>query len=262
MDYTYLKVTSPEEGICLLTISSPKTLNALNTALLQELSHFVNELSEGKLHEKYRVLMLTGDGDKAFVAGADISEMSEMQPEEALVFAQLGSSVFRSLEDLDIPTIALVNGYALGGGCELAMACDLRIASTMARFGQPEVGLGIIPGFSGTVRLSRICGQAYAKELIYTGKTIKADEALRMGLVNAVVEPHILLEEALNWARRIVANGRLAVAHAKRSIVAACDLSRDEAIALENKLFSDCFSHADQQEGMHAFLEKRKPNFK
>ena len=262
MDYTYLKVASPEEGICLLTISSPKTLNALNSALLQELGHFVAELSEGTLHGKYRALLLTGDGEKAFVAGADISEMSGMQPDEALAFARLGSSVFRRLEDLDIPTIALVNGYALGGGCELAMACDLRIASSTARFGQPEVGLGIIPGFSGTVRLTRICGPAYAKELIYTGKNIKADEAFRIGLVNAVTAPEQLMDEGLNLARRILANGRQAVAHAKCCIAAACDLSRDEAIAEENRHFSDCFAKEEQKEGMTAFLEKRKADFK
>lgn len=261
MDYTYLKVASPEDGICLLTLSSPKTLNALNSALLKELDRFVDEVSSGPLLGKYRVLLLTGDGEKAFVAGADISEMRGMNPAEALAFAQLGSSVFRRLEDLDIPTIALVNGYALGGGCELAMACDLRIASSSARFGQPETGLGIIPGFSGTVRLTRLCGPAYAKELIYTGKAIKADEAFRIGLVNAVVAPEQLMDEGLNWARRILANGRLAVSQAKSCIAAACDLSRDEAIAVENRHFSDCFSTGEQQEGMRAFLEKRKPDF-
>lgn len=261
MDYTYLKITVPEEGICLLTLSSPKTLNALNSALLKELSHFVDALSEGELHGKYRVLLLTGEGEKAFVAGADIAEMYGKNPDEAMEFARLGSSVFRRLEDLEIPTIAVVNGYALGGGCELAMACDLRIASSTARFGQPEVGLGIIPGFSGTVRLTRLCGPAYAKELIYTGKAIKADEAFRIGLVNAVVAPDQLMDEAMSWARRIQVNGRLAVMHAKCCIAAACDLSRDESITMENKHFSDCFSTGEQQEGMRAFLEKRKPDF-
>lgn len=261
MDYTYLKISVPEEGICLLTLSSPKTLNALNSALLREFDHFVNEMAEGELHGKYRVLLLTGDGDKAFVVGADISEMRGMCPEEALEFAKLGSSVFRRLEDLDIPTLAVVNGYALGGGCELAMACDLRLASSTARFGQPEVGLGIIPGFSGTVRMTKICGPAFAKELIYTGKAIKAEEAYRMGLVNAVLAPEQLMAEALNWARRIMGNGRRAVANAKCCITAAADISRDEAIAVENKYFSDCFSQEEQKEGMSAFIEKRKPNF-
>jgi len=257
MEYSFLTVSEPEAGICLLTVSAPQTLNALNSHVLRELDGFVSNLPA-----EVRVLLVTGAGGKAFVAGADISEMQPLDEAGALEFARLGSSVFRKMELLPVPVIAVVNGYALGGGCELAMACDLRIASERARFGQPEVGLGIIPGFSGTVRLTRIVGPAYAKELIYTGKTIDANEAYRMGLVNAVVPPEQLMEEALQWARRIMANSRVAVSYAKRSIQESADLPIDDAIALENSCFSQCFLAEDQKEGMTAFLEKRKPRYK
>lgn len=246
----------PEEGIGLLTLSAPQSLNALNSGMLCELDDFVQHVPS-----EVRVLLVTGAGGKAFVAGADISEMQPLDEAGALEFARLGSSVFRKIELLPLPVIAVMNGYALGGGCELAMACDLRIASERARFGQPEVGLGIIPGFSGTVRLTRLVGPAYAKELIYTGKTIDAQTACRIGLVNAVVQPEQLMEEALQWARRIMANGRTAVAYAKQCIQASADLPIDEAIAFENNCFSQCFLTADQKEGMSAFLEKRKPKF-
>ena len=256
MEYSFLTVSEPEAGVCLLAVSAPQTLNALNSHVLRELDDFVSHLPA-----EVRVLLVTGAGEKAFVAGADISEMQPLDEAGALAFAQLGASVFKKIEDLPIPVIAVVNGYALGGGCELAMACDLRIASERARFGQPEVGLGIIPGFSGTVRLTRLVGTAYAKELIYTGRTIDAQTAFRMGLVNAVVPPEQLMDEALQWARRIMANGRTAVAYAKRCIQASVDLPIDEAIAFENKYFSQCFLTDDQKEGMSAFLEKRKPKF-
>ncbi len=255
-DFVYLKADAPEEGICLLTISAPKSLNALNSSILKELNRFLDELPS-----EVRVLMITGDGEKSFVAGADISEMCGLDEAGALEFARLGAAVFKRIEDLEIPVIAVVNGFALGGGCELAMACDLRLASEKARFGQPEVGLGIIPGFSGTVRLTRIVGPAFAKELIYTGKNIDAAQAYRMGLVNAVCAPEQLMEEALNWARRIRGNSRPAVRYAKHSIQEGADLSVSEAIALENKYFSQCFAERDQKEGMQAFLEKRKPKF-
>ena len=256
MEYKYLEFSMPEEGIGLLTLSAPQSLNALNSGMLCELDDFVQHVPS-----EVRVLLVTGAGGKAFVAGADISEMQPLDEAGALEFARLGSSVFRKIELLPLPVIAVMNGYALGGGCELAMACDLRIASERARFGQPEVGLGIIPGFSGTVRLTRLVGPAYAKELIYTGKTIDAQTACRIGLVNAVVQPEQLMEEALQWARRIMANGRTAVAYAKQCIQASADLPIDEAIAFENNCFSQCFLTADQKEGMSAFLEKRKPKF-
>ena len=248
MEYKYLEFSMPEEGIGLLTLSAPQSLNALNSGMLRELDDFVQHVPS-----EVRVLLVTGAGGKAFVAGLDEAG--------ALEFARLGSSVFRKIELLPVPVIAVMNGYALGGGCELALACDLRITSERSRFGQPEVGLGIIPGFSGTVRLTRIVGHAFAKELIYTGKTIDASEAYRMGLVNAVVPAEQLMEEALQWARRIMANSRVAVSYAKRSIQESADLPMDDAIALENRYFAQCFLAEDQKEGMTAFLEKRKPRY-
>jgi len=257
MDYQFLKVEQPQEGICLLKISAPKSLNALNSTILREMNDFVSSIDAHT-----RVLIITGDGEKSFVAGADISEMAHLNEQEGFEFGRLGAQVFRKIEQLPIPVIAAVNGFALGGGCELAMACDIRIASVNAKFGQPEVGLGIIPGFSGTVRLPRLVGQGMAKELIYTGRVIRADEALRIGLVNAVYEREELLDKALELAQMILKNAPLAIQAAKQSINEGYDLSADDAIALENKLFGSCFATADQKEGMAAFLEKRKAAFK
>ena len=257
MDYQFLKVEQPQEGICLLKISAPKSLNALNSTILREMNDFVSSIDAHT-----RVLIITGDGEKSFVAGADISEMAHLNEQEGFEFGRLGAQVFRKIEQLPIPVIAAVNGFALGGGCELAMACDIRIASVNAKFGQPEVGLGIIPGFSGTVRLPRLVGQGMAKELIYTGRVIRADEALRIGLVNAVYEREELLDKALELAQMILKNAPLAIQAAKQSINEGYDLTADDAIALENKLFGGCFATADQKEGMAAFLEKRKAAFK
>ncbi len=257
MDYQFLKVEQPQEGICLLKISAPKSLNALNSTILREMNDFVSSIDAHT-----RVLIISGDGEKSFVAGADISEMAHLNEQEGFEFGRLGAQVFRKIEQLPIPVIAAVNGFALGGGCELAMACDIRIASVNAKFGQPEVGLGIIPGFSGTVRLPRLVGQGMAKELIYTGRVIRADEALRIGLVNAVYEREELLDKALELAQMILKNAPLAIQAAKQSINEGYDLSADDAIALENKLFGSCFATADQKEGMAAFLEKRKAAFK
>lgn len=257
MDYQFLKVEQPQEGICLLKISAPKSLNALNSTILREMNDFVSSIDAHT-----RVLIITGDGEKSFVAGADISEMAHLNEQEGFEFGRLGAQVFRKIEQLPIPVIAAVNGFALGGGCELSMACDIRIASVNAKFGQPEVGLGIIPGFSGTVRLPRLVGQGMAKELIYTGRVIRADEALRIGLVNAVYEREELLDKALELAQMILKNAPLAIQAAKQSINEGYDLSADDAIALENKLFGSCFATADQKEGMAAFLEKRKAAFK
>ena len=194
MDYNFLK-TSCENGICVLTVSAPKSLNALNSALLKEMGDFLSHIDK-----EVRVLIITGDGEKSFVAGADISEMQNLNALEGEVFGRLGAQVFRKIETLDIPVIAAVNGFALGGGCELAMACDIRICSENAKFGQPEVGLGIIPGFSGTYRLAKLVGMGYAKEMIYTGKAIRADEALRIGLVNAVYPQAELMDQAMAMA--------------------------------------------------------------
>ena len=255
MEYTYLKIEH-KGGITILTISAPKTLNALNSGILKELGDFV-----GKLDATTRVLIITGDGEKSFVAGADISEMAHLDEPQGFEFGRLGAQVFRRIETLPIPVIAAVNGFALGGGCELAMSCDIRIASNKAKFGQPEVGLGIIPGFSGTYRLPKLIGQGYAKEMIYTGKVIRADEALRIGLVNAVYEPEELMDKAMEMAQMMLKNAPVAISLAKQSINEGYDLDADGAIGLENKLFGKCFATSDQKEGMDAFLNKRKAAF-
>lgn len=256
MEYNFLKIQT-NHPVCVLTISAPKSLNALNSTILRELDDFLDNIDSN-----IRVLIITGDGDKSFVAGADISEMQNLNEQEGFAFGQLGAKVFRKIETLPIPVIAAVNGFALGGGCELAMSCDIRIASNKAKFGQPEVGLGIIPGFSGTYRLTKCVGVGYAKEMIYTGKAIRADEALRIGLVNAVYEPEQLMEEAMNLANRIVPNAPIAIRYAKECINEEYDLGADDAISFENKMFGKCFATADQKEGMTAFLSKAKPNFK
>jgi len=256
MDYTYLKINT-ENGICTLAISAPKSLNALNSTILKELGDFIDHLSKD-----VRVLIITGDGEKSFVAGADISEMEQLNAAEGETFGRLGAQVFRKIETLDIPVIAAVNGFALGGGCELAMACDIRICSDNAKFGQPEVGLGIIPGFSGTYRLAKLVGMGYAKEMIYTGKAIRADEALRIGLVNAVYSKEELMNAAVAMAEKIRSMAPIAIKYAKECINAEYDLDADAAIAYENKMFGQCFSTKDQKEGMGAFLNKRPAVFK
>ena len=255
MEYQFLKFEH-NEGITVLKISAPKSLNALNSSILKELDDFV-----GHLDAQTRVLIITGDGEKSFVAGADISEMAHLNEPQGQEFGRLGAQVFRRIELLPIPVIAAVNGFALGGGCELAMACDIRIASSKAKFGQPEVGLGIIPGFSGTYRLPKLIGQGYAKEMIYTGKVIRADEALRIGLVNAVYEPEELMGKAMEMAAMMLKNAAIAIRLAKQSINEGYDLDADAAIALENKLFGQCFATKDQKEGMDAFLNKRPAAF-
>ena len=257
MDYRFLKVSGGPEGVVRLTISSPATLNALNSTILAELDAFVDSLDPATT----RALVITGEG-KSFVAGADISEMAHLSEAEGLAFGQRGAAVFKKIEDLPFPVIAAVNGFALGGGCELAMACDIRIASAKAKFGQPEVGLGIIPGFSGTYRLPKLVGQGMAKELIYTGKVIAADEALRIGLVGSVVEPEELEGAVDALLAAILKNAPIAVRYAKACINGNYDLSADESIALENRYFAKCFTTEDQKEGMAAFLEKRKATFK
>ncbi len=195
--YNYLKIDQ-NGAVTTLTISAPKSLNALNSTILGELNEALDNLPAGT-----RALIITGDGEKSFVAGADISEMATLNEAEGTAFGKRGSDVFRKIETLPIPVIAAVNGFALGGGCEIAMACDIRICSNNARFGQPEVGLGIIPGFSGTYRLAKLVGMGMAKQLIFTGRNIKADEALRIGLVNAVYEPAETLPAAIQMAESI-----------------------------------------------------------
>lgn len=255
MECNFVRLESPASGIALITIDSPKTLNALNREVLEQLDYQV-----ANLPAEARVLIITGAG-KAFVAGADISEMRDMNQREGFEFSKFGASVFRRIEMLQIPVIAAVNGFALGGGCELALACDIRLASEKAVFGQPEVKLGILPGFSGSVRLPRVIGRGLAKELIYTGRSVRADEAIRIGLVNAVCAPEALLDEAIALANQIIAAAPLAVAAAKESINIGSDMTMDDAILLENKLFGELFATHDQKEGMTAFLEKRPAAF-
>lgn len=254
--YEHLKIE--EQGlVAIMTISAPKSLNALNSKILNEIGDYLDNFDRNR----FRCLIVTGDGEKSFVAGADISEMAGLNAEEGEAFGKRGARVFRKLETLPCPVIAAVNGFALGGGCELAMACDIRICSDNAKFGQPEVGLGIIPGFSGTVRLARLVGMGMAKQLIYTGRAIRADEALRIGLVNAVVPQSELMGKALEMAGQIAAQAPLAVRAAKECINAEYDLEADEAIAYENKAFGECFATEDQKGGMKAFLEKGKYEF-
>ena len=253
--YNYMKIEH-SGMVTTLTISAPKSLNALNSTILGELADALEHLPSPT-----RCLIITGDGEKSFVAGADISEMAGLDNAGGTAFGKRGADLFRKIETLPIPVIAAVNGFALGGGCELAMACDIRLCSSNARYGQPEVGLGIIPGFSGTYRLAKLVGMGIAKQLIYTGKNIKADEALRIGLVNAVYEPAELMPAAQQMAQQICANAPVAVALAKECINAEYDLAADEAIAYENVRFGQCFDTEDQKNGMQAFLTKGKCEF-
>ena len=247
-----------EGNVAIVTMNRPKALNALNSETLKELDNVIEALE--KDNEIYAVV-LTGAGEKAFVAGADISEMKDLNEEQGKEFGLLGNKVFRRLENLDKPVIAAINGFALGGGCELAMACDIRIASVKAKFGQPEAGLGITPGFGGTQRLPRIVGLGKAKELIYTCDIIKADEALRIGLVNKVVEVEALLDEAKAMAKKIAINAPIAVKLCKDAINRGMQVNIDDAIVIEASDFGKCFSTEDQKEGMTAFVERREKNF-
>ncbi len=248
-----------EEGrIGILTMYRPKALNALNGALLTELGKAADILAADKSID---VLIITGDG-KSFVAGADIMEMKEMNSEQGREWGELGASVFMKIEKLKIPVIAAVNGFALGGGCELAMCCDIRIASDNAKFGQPETGLGITPGFSGCVRLPRIVGAAKAKELILTADLINAAEAEKIGLVNKVVAPELLMETAMVMAGKIASRAQLAVRYSKMAIDKGLEADVETAAAFENQVFGLCFATEDQKEGMTAFSEKRSAAFK
>lgn len=254
------KVLLTQQGyVAVVTINRPEAMNALNQEVIEELIDAFDTIDL----ENTRCVILTGT-DRAFVAGADIAAMAPMSSEEAVEFAQFGHELMETVEYFPMPVIAAVNGYALGGGCELAMACDIRIASENAIFGQPEVGLGITPGFGGTQRLPRLIGSmSIAKELLYTGRNVRADEALRIGLVNAVYPQETLMDEALKIANRIAANAPIALENTKSSVNATMELGLEDGIELETDLFSECFDSEDQKEGMAAFLEKRKEkNFK
>lgn len=242
-------------NIAVATINRPKALNALNSQVLEDLNELVELV---KADEEIRALVLTGCGEKAFVAGADIGEMSTLTKAEGEAFGKKGNDVFRKLETFPIPVIAAVNGFALGGGCEISMSCDIRICSENAVFGQPEVGLGITPGFGGTQRLARIVGTGKAKEMIYGARNIKAEEAYRIGLVNNVYPAEELMPAAKKLASTIARNAPIAVRNCKRAINEGIQVDMDQAIVIEEKLFGSCFETYDQKEGMNAFLEKRK----
>lgn len=258
MNFENILLEELEPGIFLLTINRPKVFNALNQATVAEIKR-ARDLLEA--NPQARVLLLTGAGSKAFAAGADIKEMHDMSGIQGRDFSQEGLKVFRSLETLPIPVIAVVNGYCLGGGCELAMSCDWIIASDNAFFGQPEVNLGVTPGFGGTQRLPRLIGRGRTMELTMTGRQISADEARDWGLVNHVYKQGELMEKALETARDIVKKGPVALELTKDTILRGQDMDLDNACALESKAFGLTFSTEDQKEGMSAFLEKRAAKF-
>lgn len=248
-----------KNGIGTLTINRPKNLNALNKEVLEELTQVLKAIEKA---EDIHVLIVTGAGEKAFVAGADIKEMKDKNAIEGRDFSTLGNAAFSQLENLRQPTIAAVNGFALGGGCELAMSCDIRIGSVNAKFGQPEVGLGITPGFGGTQRLSRLVGLAKAKELIYTAKTINANEAMSIGLLNQLVEAADLTAEAEKMAQAIMKQSPLAVEASKKAINRGYEMDLVHGLEMEAEMFGALFATEDQKEGMTAFTEKRKAAFK
>jgi len=246
-------------AVAVVTVDRPEALNALDTATKELLLAAVRELSAD---ETVRAVVLTGAGDKAFVAGADIAQMKDMTPEEARRSAALGQAVMSAIESAPQPWVAAVNGYALGGGCELALACDLRLAAENAKFGQPEIGLGITPGFGGTQRLTRAVGVGWAKQLVLTGRHVRADEALRIGLVQAVVPRGELAARARGLADELAAKSPLAMRYCKAALQAAGDVDLETGQTIERDLFALCFATEDQKEAMAAFLEKRAPELK
>ena len=247
-----------ENHIAMVVINRPEALNALNPQVLTELYDVMVELDEDPA---VKAVVLTGAGQKAFVAGADIAAMSAMDPNEALVFAQTGHRTMNKIADMRPFVIAAVNGYALGGGCELAMACDVRVASERARFGIPETTLGVIPGFGGTQRLPRLVGLGMAMELLATGRQVKADEAKEIGLVNRVVAADALMDTCLQLAQKIAGNSMSAIALGKKCVHSGLEMDLDKALQLEQQAFALTFATADQKEGMSAFLEKRPAAF-
>ena len=247
-----------EGAVAVLTINRPKALNALNSAVLDEINEAIDAVDLNTI----RALIITGTGEKSFVAGADIGEMSTLTKEQGEAFGKKGNDVFRKIETLPIPVIAAVNGFALGGGCELSMACDIRICSENAGFGQPEVGLGITPGFGGTQRLARTVGVGMAKQLIYTARNIKSAEALRIGLVNAVYPLEELMPAAKKMAGIIASNAPIAVRNCKKAINDGLQTDIDNALVIEEKLFGDCFETEDQKYGMAFFLDRNKEKVK
>lgn len=248
-----------QDGVGLVTINRPKVLNALSPQVFDEISEVVEQIRKGSA---VRVLVITGAGDKAFVAGADISEFPKMNPLQARSFAEQGQDVFFALEQLPIPVIACVNGFALGGGCELAMSCDFIFASDKSKFGQPEINLGLVPGFGGTQRLARLVGRAKAKELCMTGEIIDAQQARELGLAAKVFPAEQLLEETMKAARKLAGLSQVALRALKQLIDRGMDVDLKTGCALEKEAFGVCFASNDAREGASAFLEKRKPDFK
>lgn len=241
--------------IATITINKPQVLNALSTEVLTDLNQALDEVEKaGNIY----AVVITGAGEKSFVAGADISEMKDKNKAQAAEYGAFGNKVFLRIENFPCPVIAAVNGFALGGGCELAMACDIRIASETARFAQPETGLGITPGFGGTQRLARLVGAGRAKELIYTCRTIKAEEALAIGLVNKVTKPEALMQETLAMAQTICQKAPFAIKQAKAAVNKGLQVSIDKALAIETEEFAQCFTTEDQKMAMNAFVKKEK----
>lgn len=257
MDYTNI-LFEKDHNIATVTINRPKALNALNKATLEELLACFTELGKD---QAIKVVILTGAGEKAFVAGADIAFMQALTPDEGKVFAGLGHRLARTIENLPQPVIAAINGFALGGGCELALCCDIRLASDNAKFGQPEVNLGIIPGFGGTQRLPRLVGKGLACELLYSGKIIDAVEAARIGLVNRVVSQEKLMAECRELAVLIASRGPGAVQLCKQIVNNGMEMDLTRACSYEADLFALCFAGSEQKEGMAAFIEKRAAKF-
>lgn len=247
--------TELQGAVAVLTIDRPQALNALNPEVLADLKAAFEAIDQNAV----RCVVLTGAGEKSFVAGADIGAMSAMTKAEGQAFGKLGNDVFLGIESFPLPVIAAVNGFALGGGNELAMSCDIRLCADTALFGQPEVGLGITPGFGGTQRLARLVGLGMAKQLVYSALNIKADEALRIGLVNAVYPAEELMPAALKLAEKIAKNAPIAVRNCKKAIDDGISLPIGQAVAVEEKLFGDCFETHDQVEGMGCFLSREKP---
>jgi len=252
-------ILEKKEAIGYIKINRPKVLNALDKETILEITKSISELEHDK---KIKVAILAGEGGKAFIAGADIGSMAKMTPLEAKEFSELGHYMLNSIENSRLPVIAAVNGYALGGGCETMMACDIVVASVSAKIGQPEINLGIHPGFGGTQRLPRLVGRMKAKELLLTGKNLTADEALKIGLVNMVVDDEILVEVVEKMANQIADKSTVQTSFIKELVNKGLDVDLRSANSLEISYFSSSFSTHDQKEGMKAFLEKRKASFK
>lgn len=258
MNYEHI-IVAVSEGVATITFNRPKALNALNADLLDELSQAVDIVEND---ESVCVLVLTGSGDKAFVAGADINELAGMSVLQAKVFAKKGQAVIDRIAALPIPVIAAVNGYALGGGTEMALACDFIYAADSASFGLPETNLGLIPGFGGTQRLARLVGPNQAKELIFTGKIVSANVAEKLGIVNRIFDAANLMDEVMTTAQNIVAKGRVSIRAAKQAVNNGLNVDLGTGLKIEQDAFSLCMASQDAEEGTRAFLEKRKPEFK